>query len=81
VPETVTLKENGLRILETTEEALRLEIDGRVLSLPREKLSRRLASSPQVARETIEITPTGYGLHRPLVDADPSVDGILRDFG
>lgn len=72
---------HDVRILETTEESIRMEIDGRVLSIAWADLSRRLATAPQVARESIEISPTGYGLHWPLVDEDLSVDGILRDFG
>jgi hypothetical protein len=33
-----------------------------------------------IARDTIEVSPAGYGLHWPLVDEDLSIDGILRDF-
>lgn len=70
-----------VRVLETTDEQLRLEVDGRELTVRWAKLSSRLENAPQVARETIEISPAGYGLHWPLVDEDLSVDGILRDFG
>lgn len=69
-----------VRILETTEELLRLEIDGREVAAPWAKLSSRLDAAPKLARETIEVSPTGYGLHWPLVDEDLSIDGILRDF-
>ncbi len=77
----MTDRHHNVRIVKTTEETLELEVDGRVVSLPWSRLSKRLADAPQVARETIEVNPAGYGLHWPLVDEDLSVEGILRDFG
>jgi hypothetical protein len=59
---------------------LTLEIDGKSITAEWRALSARLSEAPQVARESIVISPTGYGLHWPLVDEDLSVDGILRDF-
>jgi hypothetical protein len=68
-------------IVSTNEDGLTLKIDGKVVSAGWGDLSARLAEAPQVARQSIVISPTGYGLHWPLVDEDLSVDGILRDFG
>jgi hypothetical protein len=56
------------------------DVHGKTVSANWEALSPRLAEAPQVAREAIEISPAGYGLHWPLVDEDLSIDGILRDF-
>ena len=67
-------------IVETGDDRLTLEIDGKTVSAEWGELSPRLAKAPQVAREAIEISPAGYGLHWPLVDEDLSIDGILRDF-
>ena len=67
-------------IVGTGEDRLTLEIDGRKVSAEWRALSPRLAEAPQVAREAIEVSPAGYGLHWPLVDEDLSIDGILRDF-
>ena len=77
----MTETQHNVRILKTTDEALEVEIDGRMLSLPWSELSKRLANAQKVARETIEVSPAGYGLHWPLVDEDLSIEGILRDFG
>ena len=77
----MTKTQHNVRILKTTDEALEVEIDGRMLSLPWSELSKRLANAQKVARETIEVSPAGYGLHWPLVDEDLSIEGILRDFG
>jgi len=68
-------------IVSTNEDGLTLKIDGKVVSAGWRDLSKRLAEAPHVARQSIVISPTGYGLRWPLVDEDLSVDGILRDFG
>lgn len=67
-------------IVETGEERLTLDIDGKTVSAEWRTLSPRLGEAPQLARELIEVSPAGYGLHWPLVDEDLSIDGILRDF-
>ena len=69
-----------VRVLDTGEDRLTLEIDGKTVSADWRALSPRLAEAPQVAREAIEVSPAGYGLHWPLVDEDLSIDGILREF-
>ncbi|MFP4067914.1 MAG: DUF2442 domain-containing protein [Spirochaetaceae bacterium] len=69
-----------VKIVTVNENVLTLEVDGKTVSARWEQLSRRLADAPQVARESIEISSAGYGLHWPLVDEDLSIDGILADF-
>ena len=58
-----------------------LNIDGNELTIPLDKLSARLTSATDVEREMYKISPSGYGIHWPLIDEDLSIDGILRDFG
>ncbi|NBC29762.1 MAG: DUF2442 domain-containing protein [Spirochaetes bacterium] len=70
-----------VRVLETSDQGLRLEVDGRAVTVAWAELSPRLEKAPQVVRETIRISPAGYGLLWPLLDDDLSIDGILRDFG
>ncbi|MFA7566699.1 MAG: DUF2442 domain-containing protein [Alkalispirochaeta sp.] len=69
-----------IRIVSADTDQLILEIDGKKISAKWKELSTRLAEAPQMTREVIEISPTGYGLHWPLIDEDLSIDGILRDF-
>jgi hypothetical protein len=68
-----------VEILSANEDSLTLEVDGKTVTARWEQLSPRLADAPQIARESIEISPAGYGLHWPLVDEDLSIDGILAD--
>jgi len=76
----MTETKHRVTIESVSEDRLTLQIDGETVSAAWEHLSERLAEAPRVARESIVISPAGYGLHWPLVDEDLSVDGILRDF-
>ena len=57
-----------------------LNIDGNELTIPLDKLSNRLKSATDIERTMYKISPSGYGIHWPLIDEDLSIDGILRDF-
>ena len=57
-----------------------LYIDGELLKVPLEKLSGKLKSATDIERTIYKISPSGYGIHWPLIDEDLSVEGILRDF-
>ena len=57
-----------------------LNIDGNELTIPLDKLSSRLKSASEIERSLYKISPSGYGIHWPLIDEDLSIDGILRDF-
>lgn len=57
-----------------------LTIDGTELTIPLDKLSGKLQFATDVERAVYRISPSGYGIHWPLIDEDLSIDGILRDF-
>jgi len=42
-----------------------------------EKISKKLLNASQIERDKYEISPSGYGLHWPLLDEDLSIDGLL----
>lgn len=54
-----------------------LDVDGQVHTFNLSKISRRLANASSVDRERFEISPSGYGIHWPLVDEDLSIDALL----
>lgn len=76
----MTETKHQVTIVSVDADGLTLRIDGKTVSADWGELSARLSEAPQAARESIVISPTGYGLHWPLVDEDLSIDGILRDF-
>lgn len=41
------------------------------------KVSRALESASDQERNWFEISPSGYGIHWPLLDEDLSIDGLI----
>ncbi len=54
-----------------------LVIDGKEYSFALKDISQRLANASPTERAAYEISPSGYGIHWPLLDEDLSVDGLL----
>ena len=59
------------------EEKLILRIDGQEHVFPLSKISKRLARASNLEREEYQISPSGYGMHWPLIDEDLSIDSLL----
>jgi hypothetical protein len=56
---------------------LEIEIDGSVDIFRLEDISSLLANASELERMTYEISPSGYGIHWPLLDEDISIDSLL----
>lgn len=56
-----------------------LKIDGHLIKLPLAKVSNKLASASDLQRNLYTISPSGYGIHWPLIDEDLSVDHLLKN--
>lgn len=54
-----------------------LIIDGQQKRFNVSELSTVLAEASDRERTTFEISPSGYGIHWPLLDEDISIDGLL----
>lgn len=63
----VVFKNNGLII----------QIDGKEYTFSLSGISSKLANASQIERDNYKITPSGYGIHWPLIDEDLSIDGLL----
>jgi len=44
-------------------------------------VSPKLLKAKRKEREAFEVSPSGYGIHWPLIDEDLSVDGLLKSIG
>ena len=55
-----------------------LKIDGKMIKLPLKKISKKLEAANETERNLFTISPSGYGIHWPLVDEDLSVDALLK---
>jgi len=65
------------KAIETTPEALILIMDRGRISIPWEHCSPRLARASLVERSRAELSPSGYGIHWPLIDEDLAVGPLL----
>ena len=64
----------GLRF---TKKHLIIEIDGEEKSFHLNEISKALKNASDVVKTTYTISPSGYGIHWPLIDEDISIDGLL----
>jgi hypothetical protein len=63
--------------LRFTESELIIEVDGQEKQYDLHSVSPALAKASESERMTYEVSPSGYGIHWPLIDEDISVDGLL----
>ena len=56
---------------------MRMKVDGKEVVINLTKTSKRLLKASNKERETYKVSPSGYGIHWPLIDEDLSVDAIL----
>jgi hypothetical protein len=54
-----------------------LTIDGEEKRVKVKKVSTTLDRASEKEKSTFEISPSGYGIHWPLIDEDVAVDGLL----
>ncbi len=54
-----------------------LEVDGEIFKFELGKCSSKLLNASEEQRNNYEISPSGYGIHWPMIDEDLSIDGLL----
>ena len=62
-------------------DSMSLKVDGKQIKILLDKVSSRLKSANDLQRNFFKISPSGYGIHWPLIDEDLSVDSILKTLG
>ena len=65
------------KAIETTPEALIVVMEERSVSIPWERCSERLARASPAERDRAELSPSGYGIHWPLIDEDLAVGPLV----
>ena len=55
-----------------------LTVDGRTITLPISQVSKKLADASDIQRNLYTVSPSGYGIHWPLIDEDLSIDSLLK---
>ena len=56
---------------------MKMKVDGKEIVINLTKTSKRLLKASKKERETYKVSPSGYGIHWPLIDEDLSVDALL----
>lgn len=56
---------------------MHLQVDGREYTFDLADISPSLLRASPEERMRYEISPSGYGIHWPLIDEDLSIDGLL----
>ncbi len=54
-----------------------ITINGECHEFKLNDISPKLTKANKIERETFEISPSGYGIHWPILDEDLSIDGLL----
>ena len=57
---------------------MRMKVDGKEVVINLTKTSKRLLKASKKGRETFKVSPSGYGIHWPLIDEDLSIDALLN---
>jgi hypothetical protein len=58
-------------------DVLEATIDGKIKRFRLKDVSSLLEKANEIERKTFEVSPSGYGIHWPLLDEDISIDGLL----
>jgi hypothetical protein len=66
-----------IRNLHFSGEYMVLTIDGTERKLKVKDVSPILERASEEQRNTFEVSPSGYGIHWPLLDEDIAIDGLL----
>jgi hypothetical protein len=75
--ETEMKKHHEIGNILMKDDALIVTVDGKEHSFVTAEISPRLAKATPAERAAYEISPSGYGIHWPLLDEDLSIDGLL----
>jgi len=59
-------------------DTMSLKIDGKLVKVVLDKVSSKLKAANEFQRQFFKVSPSGYGIHWPLIDEDLSVDAILK---
>lgn len=59
------------------DDLLQIEVDGKKYEFALKDISLKLLQATTIERNFFKISPSGYGIHWPLVDEDLAVDGLI----
>lgn len=60
------------------EDSIFLKTDGKIFKISIEKASYKLFTASEIERNLYKFSPSGYGIHWPLIDEDLSVESLIK---
>jgi hypothetical protein len=60
------------------QENMIITVDGKSIQVAMENISSKLKAANDFQRQFFKVSPSGYGIHWPLIDEDLSIDAILK---
>ena len=70
-------KYHDISNIEFEEDTLKLLVDEKILQIDLKTVSEKLLYASDIERNTFVLSPSGYGIHWPIIDEDLSIDGLL----
>ena len=61
------------------EDRMILSVDEREITVEIAEISEKLLAASDMERSIFKISPSGYGIHWPLIDEDLSVEKLMKD--
>lgn len=61
------------------QDMITLKVDGKLIRIFLGKISEKLKNANEIQRSFYKISPSGYGIHWPLIDEDLSIDAMLKE--
>ena len=55
-----------------------LKVDGKLIRILLDKISLKLKRANEMQRNFYKISPSGYGIHWPLIDEDLSINAMIK---
>ncbi|MCX6335907.1 MAG: DUF2442 domain-containing protein [Bacteroidetes bacterium] len=72
------VRTHTIETLSFNNQMLHIIIDGQTLNIPLQNLSNKLLLATDIERNLFTISPSGYGIHWPLLDEDISIEALLK---
>lgn len=71
-------KHHSVKNIRFEEKSLLINIDGTDYKFPLKLISEKLYNAKTDELKEFLISPSGYGIHWPVLDEDISIDGLLK---
>ena len=69
---------HNISIISINALVITLNMGNKFIEIPLEKASLKLKNASDLERNFYKISPSGYGIHWPLIDEDLAIESLLK---